>query len=98
VRPRAEPFAPVRDQGLEAFVPMSQLYPDGMPAGAKVGVAVVLVNDDGGHTSNQALPPFPANSPNPGRTLTPLPGITVYELDHDGDGVVDGDTPPVNLP
>jgi alkaline phosphatase len=98
VRPRDEPFAPLPGQGLEAFVPMAQLYPAGLPVGAKVGVAVVLVNDDGGHTSNQALPPFPAGTANPGRTLTPLPGIAVYELDHDRDGVVDGATPPTILP
>lgn len=98
VRPKIEPFAPVLGQGLEAFVPMAQLYPAGMPAGAKVGVAVVLVNDDGGHTSNQALPPFPAGTANPGRTPVALPGIAVYELDHDGDGVVDGDVPPTIRP
>ncbi len=98
VRVHDQPFAPVPGQGLEAFVPMATLYPGGMPAGAKVGVAVVLVNDDGGHTSNQALPPFPGNTANPGRTVTPLPGIAVYQLDHDGDGVVDGDQAPTVVP
>ena len=98
VRGRGGPRAPVPGQGLEAFVPLAALYPGGMPAGARVGVAVVLVNDDGGHTSNQALPPFPAGTANPGRTLTPLPGIAVYDLDRDRDGIVDGATPPVVLP
>ena len=98
VRGRGAALAPQADQGLEAFVPLEQLYPGGLPRGAKVGVAVVLVNDDGGHTSNQALPPFPAGTANPGRTVTPLPGIAVYQLDRDGDGVVDGDAPPVVLP
>ena len=56
---------PTPGQGLEAFVPCTTLYPDGRPPGAQVAVAAVLVNSDGGYTSNQALPPFPAGTPNP---------------------------------
>jgi alkaline phosphatase len=98
VRTRGGPLTPVPGQGLEVFVPWHELYPDGVPAGARVALAAILVNDDGGYTSNQALPPFAAAAANPGRVPTPLPGIVVYELDSDGDGAVDGDSPPVVLP
>jgi alkaline phosphatase len=95
VRTTGVAIAPVAGQGMEVFVPWAALYPAGRPAGARVGVAAVLVNSDGGYSSNQALPPFPAGTPNPGRTVTALPGVVLYDVDHDGDGVVDGDQPPV---
>ncbi|MBZ0235163.1 MAG: alkaline phosphatase [Deltaproteobacteria bacterium] len=95
VRVRGTPLVRVPGQGLEAFVPWSELYPEGVPAGARVGLAAVLVNTDGGHTSNQALPSFPPGTENPGREVTPLPGVVLYELDADRDGIVDGDAPPV---
>lgn len=85
----APPTAPVAQRGWEAHVPWSTLYPSGLPAGATLAVAAILVNDDGGFTSNQALPPFPAGTANPGRTLTPLPGIVVFTVDSNGDGAVD---------
>lgn len=94
VRTRGAPLAPVPGQGLEAFIPWPELYPAGLPPGARVAVAVVLVNSDGGHTSNQALPSFPPGTANPGRAVTPLPGVVLYMLDANGDGAVDGDTPP----
>jgi alkaline phosphatase len=85
--------------GLEAFVPWDALYDGGVvPPGARVALAAILVNTDGGYTSNQALPPFPPGTVNPGRTPTALPGVVVYDLDADGDGVVDGDAAPVTLP
>lgn len=89
---------PMPGQGLETFIAWSKLYPDGFPAGARVALAAVLVNTDGGHTSNQALPPFPAGTANPGRTRVPLPGVVLYDLDSDGDGTVDGATPPTVVP
>jgi hypothetical protein len=94
VRVRGAAMARVPGQGMEAFVPWNELYPDGVPVGAKVGLAAVLVNSDGGHTSNQALPSFPPGTVNPGRDVTPLPGVVLYELDANRDGVVDGDVPP----
>jgi len=94
VRVRGTPLTRVPGQGMEAFVPWVELYPDGVPVGAKVGLAAVLVNSDGGHTSNQALPSFPVGTANPGRAVTALPGVVVYELDANRDGVVDGDAPP----
>jgi hypothetical protein len=58
----------------------------------------VLVNDDGGYTSNQALPPFTVNTPNPGRVLTRLPGLVRIPVDSNGDGVGDSDAVPSSLP
>jgi alkaline phosphatase len=95
VRTRAEALAAAPGQGMEAFVPWATLYPAGRPAGARVAVAAVLVNSDGGFTSNQALPPFGADTANPGRALTALPGVVIYDVDADGDGVIDGDVAPV---
>jgi hypothetical protein len=95
VRVRNTPLASVPGQGMEAFIPWHELYVDGIvPVGARVGLAAVLVNSDGGHTSNQALPSFPPGTANPGRAVTPLPGVVVYELDANRDGIVDGDAPP----
>ena len=98
VRTRGVALAPVPGQGVEVFIPWSELYPDGIPADSRVALAAVLVNDDGGYTSNQALPPFPAATANPGRAATPLPGFVVYTLDSDGDGAIDGDQPPAPNP
>ncbi len=43
--------------GVETWIPLSLLYPDGIPAaGATLGIVVRLVNHDGTATSNQALP------------------------------------------
>lgn len=94
VRVRGTALASVPGQGLEAFVPWAELYPDGVPVGARLALAAVLVNSDGGHTSNQALPSFPPGTENPGRRGTPLPGVVLYELDADRDGVIDGDAAP----
>jgi hypothetical protein len=84
--------------GYEIHIPLEVLYPDRvgapLPAGATVGVAAYLVNDDGGFLSNQLLPPLPAGSANPGRDVTPLPGVIRYVLDSDGDGRPDGAAPP----
>lgn len=43
--------------GVETWIPLSFLYPNGIPAdGATVGLVVRLLNHDGMATSNQALP------------------------------------------
>ncbi len=45
------------DGGVETWIPLSVLYPSGIPAdGATLGLVVRLVNQDGTATSNQALP------------------------------------------
>lgn len=97
----APPAAAVPGEGWEVHVPWERLFPGrdgGVPPGATIGIAAVLVNDDGGYTSNQALPPFAAGTANPGRTLVALPGVVSYVVDADGDGVGDGWLPPETLP
>jgi alkaline phosphatase len=92
--------APVPGEGLEAFIPWTRLYPSlngRVPKGVTVAVAVVLVNDDGGHSSNQMLPPFDAGMTNPGRVLTPFPGVVRFQVDADNDGVADGRNAPTTL-
>ena len=89
------PLAPGR--GLEVFIPWSALYPNnggGVPAGAHVAMAAILVNDDGGYNSNQALPPFAPGTSNPGREVVPLPGVVDFTVDADSDGVADGNLAP----
>jgi alkaline phosphatase len=96
VRTRTTPLAPAAGQGLEVYLPWTTLYPGGVvPIAARVRLATVLVNTSGEFTSNQFLPPLPAGSHNPGTTLTALPGVVEYVIDRDGNGVVDGDAPPV---
>lgn len=94
--------SPVRPmEGYEAFINWSVLFPSlngKVPANATIAVSAVLVNDDGGYTSNQVLPPFPPDTPNPGRTVTPLPGLLIFRIDTNGDGVADGEAPPTLLP
>jgi alkaline phosphatase len=94
----APPTAAITGAGFEAHVPWSTLYPPGVPVGATLAIAVVLVNDDGGYTSNQALPPFPAGTSNPGRTLTALPGVVTFTIDGNADGIVDEITASTTLP
>lgn len=84
----------ISDEGWEVHVPWRALYPalgGGVPPGATIAIAAVLVNDDGGFLSNQALPPFTPGTLNPGRTGASLPGVVVFGLDVNGDGVA-GDT------
>jgi alkaline phosphatase len=95
VRPAGEPLPEAAGEGLEVSLPWDVLYEDlggAVPAGATLAVAAVLVNDDGGYTSNQALPPFPpppAGPAEPGREVAALPGVVVFVADSDGDGVGD---------
>jgi alkaline phosphatase len=89
---------PVPGEGLEVLIPWASVFPDGVPPGATLGVAVVLVNDDGGYASNQALPAFPSGTANPGRAVTALPGVVRFAIDGDRDGVIDGDAVPELLP
>ncbi|MBX3274116.1 MAG: alkaline phosphatase [Sandaracinaceae bacterium] len=102
VRTRAGvPASPLPGEGFEAFVPWAALYPDlggRVPPGAELALAVVLVNSDGGFTSNQALPPFPAGTASPGRARVALPGVARFVVDADGDGVADADRAPAVLP
>jgi alkaline phosphatase len=98
---RGAPAEAVAQAGFEVVVPWSSLYPDragSIPPGAVVGVAAVLVNDDGGYTSNQALPPFPAGAANPGRAPVALPGVVEIAIDPDGDGQPAVTTAPRVLP
>jgi hypothetical protein len=92
------PVMPIPNAGWEVHVPWSTLYPSGVPAGATLAIAVVLVNDDGGYTSNQALPPFPAGTSNPGRMLTPLPGVVTFTVDSNSDGTIDEIASSMTLP
>jgi alkaline phosphatase len=84
--------------GLELYLPWAKLYKElagKVPPGATVAISAVLVNDDGGYVSNQALPSFPPDSENPGRVLTPLPGLATFVVDADANGVGDGTSTPV---
>jgi alkaline phosphatase len=86
--------AAVSDEGWEVHVPWRALFPtlEGrVPAGATLAIAAVLVNDDGGFLSNQVLPPFPSGTENPGRTGAALPGVVVFDVDVNADGIP-GDT------
>jgi hypothetical protein len=84
---------PGEHAGLEAFIPWDTLYAE-PPTAPTLALAAVLVNDDGGYTSNQALPPFAPMLESPGRDPVPLPGVVVFQPDADGDGILDGATPP----
>ncbi len=84
-RAGVEGAAPREGLGLELAIPWSTLYPAGRPGSTRIGLAALVVNDDGGFLSNQALPPFPPGSDNPGRRATPLPGIVEWMVDGDGE-------------
>lgn len=91
----------VPGEGLEVLIPWDRLYPElagAVPPGAVVGVAAILVNDDGGYTSNQALPAFAPGTPNPGRDPIALPGVIAFSIDGDLDGIADGDSAPAPAP
>ncbi len=92
------PIEPTAARGFEVHIPLAELYPEGLPPGAAVTLAAVLFNGDGGFMANQALPPFPAGTANPGRVVTALPGLVHFVLDSDGDARADGDAPPTLLP
>jgi len=84
-------------EGFETLIPWYRLYPDlsdAVPQGATIALAAFLVSDDGSYMSNQALPPFPAGTENPGRTEISLPAVVVFPIDADGDWIADGDTAP----
>jgi alkaline phosphatase len=102
VRTSGVSIAPTAGEGWEVLLPWDALYPDhggGVPIGATVGIAVVLVNDDGGYTSNQSLPPFAAGTvSSPGRDPIALPGVVRFVVDSDLDGEGDGDEAPAALP
>jgi alkaline phosphatase len=88
----------VPGEGFEAFVPWRVLFPDldgGVPAGTRIAVVAVLVNDDGTDISNQTLPPLPADAEPPGASPLALPGVVELPVDVDEDGIADGDTAPI---
>lgn len=88
-------------EGWEVHVPWYVLYPGAggnVPAGATIAVAAVLVNDDGGFLSNQALPPFAPGTMNPGRMGAALPGIVTFTVDANSDGVAGDLGTPVVVP
>lgn len=92
--------SPEAGEGFEVFVPWSVLYPDlggSVPVGAQIALAAVMVNDDGGYASNQALPPFASTAESPARNEVALPGVVAFTVDSDSDGVGDGDSTPVIL-
>ncbi len=97
VRAGTTPLSPTPGEGFEAIIPWTELYPGsggGVPPGATLAIAAVLVNDGGGYASNQALPPFPAGTDNPGSTPVALPGVVRFQVDSDDDGIADGDQAP----
>jgi alkaline phosphatase len=97
VRTRAATM-PLANEGFEGFIPWATLYPDfggRVPANATIAIAAILVNDAGTYLSNQALPPFDASvTTNPGSALTKPPGLAVFVVDADGDGIADGNAAP----
>jgi alkaline phosphatase len=91
VRADAAAISPVSGEGLELAVPWTVLYPDlagGVPPGATVAAAVVLVNSSGTTLSNQALPPYASEGD------AALSGVVTFTVDSDKDGVGDGDSEP----
>ncbi|MBI5511042.1 MAG: alkaline phosphatase [Deltaproteobacteria bacterium] len=99
VRVANGPAAPRARRGLEIAVPWSSLYAQGdaVPPGAVVGIAVLLVNDDGTYLANQTLPSFVAGTPGPGAAAVALPGIVVVPVDQNGDGRADDPGAPQEL-
>ncbi len=97
VRTRTTPLTARPGQGLEAVVPWSELYPGGVPVGATVALVVVLVNSDGGHTSNQVLPPLPPGAAVPGREPLQLSTSIRYTV-ADEAGLIDGAAAPTVVP
>jgi alkaline phosphatase len=92
VRVGGQARSPAPDEGFEVQLGWEVLFPGQggkVPAGTELALFAVLVNDDGGYTSNQALPPFAPGTANPGRILTPLPGVIRLILDHNRDGIID---------
>ncbi len=74
------------ENGLEMLLPWDALFPSGIPAaGTEIGVVVLLVNDDGSYTSNQALPPLSSSS-DPGDDPASIESAVVLGID--GTGVV----------
>jgi alkaline phosphatase len=70
-------------RGLELRIEWKTLYPDGIPPGARIALAALLVNDDGSYLSNQVLPPLAPGSENPGTDTLVLPGVVEWEVDGD---------------
>jgi alkaline phosphatase len=96
VRGHSVPTPGIERGGFEAFIAWSELFPalgGSVPPGTTIAIAAVLVNSDGGYTSNQALPPFPEPI-EAGRDPIALPGVVLFAVDSDADGVADGDSAP----
>ncbi len=76
------------ENGLEALLPWSSVWPDGLPhEGQTIGVLALIVGSDGGFASNQALPPLQTGD-EPG--LSSVKVTAVLQLMVDSDGVIVG--------
>jgi len=101
---RTEPTAPlsvVPGEGFEAYIPWSAIWPDlggGVPPNTQIALAAIVSDIDGLNLSNQALPPFPIGTNAPGPSPAPIPGVVVFPIDDDGDGIASGTTSPFVLP
>ena len=73
------------ENGMEALVPWSSVFPDGFPGvGMDIAVVALIVNDDGSWRSNQALPPLAADADDPGEDPVPISSVAVLTIDDDG--------------
>lgn len=83
--------------GMEAFVPWDRFYPGlagTVPRGARLAMAAFLMSVDGSVIYNQALPHFPAGVDPAQRGRVAIPGLVVFDVDPDRDGVPDGGAAP----
>jgi alkaline phosphatase len=76
--------AGLTENGWEMLLPWTSLWSGGVPAtGASLAVWVELVNENGNHASNQALPPF-ASGDEPGEGAAPIDSVVAFDVDASG--------------